>query len=194
MKRISFLWLILALCASAPLRAQDAATEERLNKLNGRIDDLRDSQEPLKNKIEALSREIAGLRDQASKPSPNYAAQEDLVRLKHAIEEVDRKRQEDYAKIHAELDKLITSVNSAIRSGSRVSSAKPSGGTATPPENPDQKVFEYVIQKGDSLSLIVAAYREKNIKVTTDQILKANPGLKPGSLKVGQKIFIPAPQ
>jgi LysM repeat protein len=29
--------------------------------------------------------------------------------------------------------------------------------------------------------------------VTTDQILKANPGLNPNSLKVGQKIFIPAP-
>jgi LysM repeat protein len=29
--------------------------------------------------------------------------------------------------------------------------------------------------------------------VTADQILKANPGLDPKSLKVGQKIFIPAP-
>jgi len=30
--------------------------------------------------------------------------------------------------------------------------------------------------------------------VTTDDILKANPGLKAEKLKVGQKIFIPAPQ
>ena len=37
------------------------------------------------------------------------------------------------------------------------------------------------------------AYREKNIKVTVKQIENANPGLKPERLKVGQKIFIPAP-
>ena len=35
--------------------------------------------------------------------------------------------------------------------------------------------------------------KEKNIKVTVKQIENANPGLKPERLKVGQKIFIPAP-
>jgi len=39
----------------------------------------------------------------------------------------------------------------------------------------------------------VKAYAEKNIKVTTEQILKANPGLDPNRLRVGKKIFIPAP-
>jgi len=34
------------------------------------------------------------------------------------------------------------------------------------------------VQKGDTLSTIVQAYRDKNIKVSKDQILKANPDLK----------------
>lgn len=35
--------------------------------------------------------------------------------------------------------------------------------------------------------------QDQGIKVTWDQILKANPGLEPKSLFVGRKIFIPAP-
>lgn len=56
-----------------------------------------------------------------------------------------------------------------------------------------EKGYEYVIQSGDTLSSVAQAYREKNIKVTVDQILKANPGLNANKLKVGQKIFIPTP-
>ena len=37
-------------------------------------------------------------------------------------------------------------------------------------------MFPYVIQSGDTLDAIVQAYKEKNIKVTVAQILKANPG------------------
>lgn len=194
MKRISFLLVLLTICAWAPVRAQDAATEERLNKLSGTVADLSESVQTLKSRNSALSQEIASLREQLGKPSPNYASQEDLERLKRAIEEVDRKRQEDYTKIHAELDKLIQNVGRVI---SKVPNTRP-----TPPntpevhtqENPDQKVFEYEVQKGDTLSLIIAAYREKNIKVTMDQVLKANPGLKATNLRVGQKIYIPAPK
>ena len=43
------------------------------------------------------------------------------------------------------------------------------------------------------LLAIAKAYRAQGIKVTTDQILKANPGLDAKNMKVGQKIFIPAP-
>ena len=56
-----------------------------------------------------------------------------------------------------------------------------------------QKGYDYTIQRGDTLLAIAKAYREQGIKVTTDQILKANPGLDPKSLIVGKKIFIPAP-
>src|SRR5437870_10236482 len=44
MKRIPFC-IITLLCAIAPLRAQDARTEERLNKLSGQIEDLIAGQE-----------------------------------------------------------------------------------------------------------------------------------------------------
>jgi LysM repeat protein len=66
-------------------------------------------------------------------------------------------------------------------------------GTKSKATTPD-KGFEYEVKKDDTLSLIVKAYRDNNIKITMDQVLKANPGLKPEKMRVGQKIFIPAPQ
>ena len=58
----------------------------------------------------------------------------------------------------------------------------------------DGKVFPYTIQSGDTIDAIVAAYKEKDIKITVAQILAANPGLKADRLRVGQKIYIPAPK
>jgi LysM repeat protein len=71
-----------------------------------------------------------------------------------------------------------------------VTTNPPAGGS-----NPGgkQSGYEYSIQRNDNLSIIAKAYRDQGIKVTTDQILKVNPGLDPKNLKVGQKIFIPAP-
>ena len=194
MKRISIWLLAVGLFAVAPVRAQDAATEERLNKLSGKVDDLMAAQEALKVQIQSLSAEVRKLSDKASEPSPSYAAQDDLKRLRDAIQEVDRKRLEDYDKIRADLKKLanLASGGSPGHKGGTAPRDEPPSTTATPA--PDGKGFEYIIQSGDTLSVIVQAYKEKNIKVTTDQILKANPGLKPEKLRVGQKIFIPAPQ
>ena len=51
-----------------------------------------------------------------------------------------------------------------------------------------------LVEGRDTLSTIAQAYKEKGIKVTVDQILKANPGLVPERMRTGQKIWIPAPQ
>ena len=205
MKRISLLLVTCALGMTPLVRAQDAATEERLNKLSGRIDDLIAAQESMRKQLTDLAREIESVREVASKPPGNWASQEDANRLKRAIEEVDRKREADADKVQSELGRIREAVlksatlpppppPTAKKSSKKDKdeSASGSSGDTTPPAN--DKVFPYVIQKGDSLSVIVQAYREKNIKVTVDRILKANPGLDEKKLKVGQKIYIPAPE
>ncbi len=193
MKRIYFLLVTLALCAAPAARGQDAATQERLDKLSGRIEDLTAGQEALKKQMNDLSRDIESLRDQLGKPNASYASQADLSRLAQAIKDVDQKRMDDAEKIHSELLKLrdlLKAPPPASRSRPAAISSEPSA-SQQPAGN--EKVFPYVIQPGDTLSAIVQAYKEKNIKVTVDQILKANPGLKPERMPVGQKIFIPAP-
>jgi nucleoid-associated protein YgaU len=194
MKRISFLLVALALCATPVLRAQDAATEERLNKLAGRIDNLADAQEVMKKQLEDLAKDIQALREQSAKPSASYARPEDLNHLAEAVKEVDRKRLDDAEKTHAELLKLRKLLEAPMSSTKKGASTRsPKDTSASPGPATSEKNFEYVIKPGDTLDAIVQAYKEKNIKVTVSQIVNANPGLKPERLRVGQKIYIPAP-
>jgi len=193
MKRIGILVLGLALSAAPALRAQDAATEERFNKLAGQIEDLRASQEAMTKRIEALGKEIDSLHGQLEKPSGNYASDEDLKRLAESVKEIDRKRLDDYEKIRLELKNLGRSLAAPATTTRKPPIANTDNSTSDRPSTPE-KGFDYQVKKGDTLSIIVQAYRDNNIKVTMDQILKANPGLKPEKMRVGQKIFIPAPQ
>jgi hypothetical protein len=213
MKQTSLFLITLALCATPKLMGQDAATEERLNKLSGQIENLMERQNAQHKQMEALSKEVEAVREAASRPNGSYASQQDLKRLmdsvKAAIKEVDGKRMEDIEKVHKELMDLAKLLKSTPGSGSVAahSRTEKSTGSDNPGDKPpkdshagsstgakDEKGFPYEIKSGDTLSLIVQAYREKNIKVTVDSILKANPGLKAESLQPKQKIWIPAPQ
>src|SRR5258707_9808244 len=106
MKQICILMAAAALCATTGLKGQDAATEERLNRLSGQIEDLMASQRAQHKQIEALGKEVEAAREQAAKPNASYAGQEDLKPLAEAIKEVDRKRIEDSERIGKELKEL----------------------------------------------------------------------------------------
>lgn len=190
MKRISILAMGIAFCFAASLPAQDAATEERLNKLAGQIEDLRANQEALHKEVQGLFKAIDGLREQASKPTGNFASQEDLKRLADALKEVDQKRLDDAEKVRTELLNLRKSL---LAPAPMKKTPAPANTDAAPHSDKQDKGFEHTVQAGDTLSTIIKAYRDKNIKVSMDQILKANPDLKPDRMRVGQKIFIPAP-
>jgi septal ring factor EnvC (AmiA/AmiB activator) len=202
MKRISLLLAALLLCGISKVRADDAATEERLNQLSGKIEDLIASQETQRKQLAELRREIESLREQASKPTGNFAAQEDLKRVADAVKEVDKKRLEDYEKIRGTIKELGTTLAAQPPRTKKSDSGpvemaqvdKRSKSEKTEKSEKSEKGFEYTIKSGDTLSGIVAAYREQNIKVTKDQIIAANPGLVPEKMKLGQKIWIPVPQ
>ena len=167
--------------------AQDAAIEERVSKLNGYVQDLREAQEAQRKQIEQLAKEISNLREQISDSKPNTASQEDLRKLADKIQEVDDKRKADNELIVKEIEALG---KSAARARKPPETAVPD---VTSKPSGSEKGYPYEIKSGDTLTAIVAAYREQGIKVTVDDILKANPGLKATSLQPGQKIFIPAP-
>ena len=207
MKRIFFAgsFALLVLCAPAAGRCEDAATEERLKQLAGKIEDLIAGQEAQRKQIANLARELESLREQQNKPNTSYASQEDLKRLGKTIEEVDRKRIDDYEKIGVTLEKIKKTLETPIKS-SRSTPAQTtdhgtgerdrtgnSSSTAKAADKPE-KGFDYTVQSGDTLSAIVAAYKEKGIKVSEKQIMAANPSLVPEKMKVGQKIWIPAPE
>ena len=199
MKRISLLLAALFLCGIPKLHADDAATEERLNQLTGKIEDLIASQEAQRKQLAELRREIESLREQASKPTGNFAAQEDLKRVADVVKEVDRKRLEDYEKIRTTIKELGTTLAAQPQRTKKSDSgvmeiAQADKHPKSEKTEKSEKGFEYTIKSGDTLSGIVAAYRGQNIKVTKDQIIAANPGLVPEKMRLEQKIWIPAAQ
>jgi len=192
MKRILIWFLVLGFSVAAA-RAQDDATQQQINELNGRIQNLTDLQTVQAKRITALEKEVSELRDKSSQPAATDTANaDDLKKLADQVQEIDKKRQEDRELILKEIGKLgkVGGSSSGRKSTPSVTTNAATGGS-----NPGGKEngYERTIAAGDTLSVIAAAYRDQGIKVTSDQILKANPGLDPKNLKVGQKIFIPAP-
>jgi LysM repeat protein len=188
MKRI-LIWIFILSFSLAAARAQDDATQQQINKLNGQIQDLLDAQAVQAKRITALEKEISELRD---KPNASGANPEDLQKLADQVQELAKKQQADNDLILKEIGKLG-------KVGGSPSGRKSTPGVTTNAAMVGSSVggkengYEYKVAAGDTLSIIAKAYRDQGIKVTAEQILKANPGLNPNSIKVGQKIFIPAP-
>ncbi len=203
MRRYSLLpFLVLLLGLPLPTRGQDSATtaaaiadlEDRCKRLTSLVDEALAAQVSNQKRIDALGSEIQRLREdsaRANNHSANYASAEDLKRLEETVRELDRKREADKKLILAEFEKLINEFRKVGRQSSTVVREKPN-----PPDNPpakDEKWYEYTIKPNDRLSKIVAELNKEGFKITTDQILKANPKLKPDKLIAGKKIRIPAP-
>jgi LysM repeat protein len=64
---------------------------------------------------------------------------------------------------------------------------------SAPPAPKPQKGYYHVVESGETLSMICAAYRDQGVKVTTSELRKANGLTAKSVLKVGQKLFIPKP-
>ena len=158
-----------------------------------------ESQSQQSKRIDALEKEISDLRDKVNTPVANDSVSHDeLKKIADQISEVDRKRQADSDMIATQISNLAKAAAVAppppIHHSSSTSTTSTGDGSGsgfdTPPASP-QNGYYYPIKSGDTLSLIVKAYRDKGVKVTSKQVLKANPGLDPNKLLVGKKIFIP---
>jgi predicted RNase H-like nuclease (RuvC/YqgF family) len=217
------LWPALALALATPVAsraAEDDApnsaaaaaarqnAEERYSRLSATLEDLMAAHVKLQQRVASLTAEVQSLREDqaraASQAAARFATHEDLKKLlekvQEKIQELDRKREEDKRLILEEIHKLATLPAPApivIREPAPRETEKPAPPEPTPPAPPPapvtQKGYEYSIGERDTLEAIVTSYRKKGVKVTVDQVLKANPGLKPNRMRIGQKIFIPDP-
>jgi|SRR5579862_2270341 len=198
MKRFLVGFLILTFFAAAA-RAQDTAAQQQIDKLSGQIQDLQAAQLVQSKRIAALEKQISDLQGQLNQPAANTANADDLKKLAEQVQDIDKKRQEDNDRVLKELERLEKSLgasSSSHRSAPDITpdiTPAPTRGHPTASPSGPQNGYDYPVKSGDTLLAIVKAYRAQGIKVTTDQVLKANPGLDPKNLKVGQKIFIPAP-
>jgi LysM repeat protein len=193
MRKIS-LWVLLLVLTASLGRAQDAATQQQLDKLSGQIQDLTDAQVQQGKRLDAIEREIADLGDKMNQPAANnYASADDLKKLAEQVQEIDQKRQDDRDLILKQLEKLgKINASTSHRSSSETAPPADTANAAPAPGGP-QTGHPYIIASGDTLAAIAKAYRAQGVKVSVKDILAANPGLDPTKLYVGKKIFIPDP-
>jgi len=180
------------LAAPFVLRAQDAAVEERLNKLSAQIDVLIEIKDAQNKRIEELAKQLRDLQDQQNKPNASYATTEEIRQLSGKLKEIDEARVQDNERIVKEIEKLGKTLGAGARKTGANATTPPPG--EAPREKPPEKGYEHIVKAGESYSVIAQAYTDQGIKVTSTQIQKANPGIDPSKLRIGQKIFIPAPQ
>ncbi len=168
----------------AATRAQDSGTQQQIDQLRGTIQDALEAQQLQAKRLDALEKEVNELRDKAGGPGANA---DDLQKLADQIQEIDKKRQADRELILKEIEKLG-------KAGGTVSGRKatPTVLTNAPPGGKESG-YEYKVVAGDTFLIIAKKYSDEGIKVTAEQIQKANPGVDSKKLKLGQKIFIPAP-
>ncbi|MEY4387211.1 MAG: LysM domain [Verrucomicrobiota bacterium] len=189
MKRFLIL-LVVMLSVGFVAQAQDAATQEQLNKLRAEIESLQESNKSLQNRLSDVLKELQEVRAQASKPQGDYASSSDVKQLAEKIRELDQKRKDDVELISKQIKNLGKTLASpgGTKTAVKVPETPKSGDKPAGPE----KGIEYIVKPGDTLSAIAKSCTDQGVKVTVDDILKANPGLKATNLKVDQKIFIPA--
>ena len=190
MKKISLL-LLFATLSVVPLYAQENGTQQQLDQLRGKLQDIVEAQDAQGKRLDELSKRISDLADKVNTPAVNTSASaDDLKALADSVKEIDKKRQSDRELILKQIEKLgnVTAGTGSSHSHTPPPSNPPedSGAAAIP-----QTGHYYIVKDGDYLSTIAKAYRDQGVKVTVNQILKANPGLDANKLYTGKKIFIP---
>src|SRR5271154_6721286 len=106
MRKIS-LWLFIFVFTASLARAQDAATQQQIDKLYGQMQDLIEAQAAQAKRLDALEKQIGDLGDKLNQPAASGGADaDDLKKLAAQVQEIDKKRQADNDLILKQIEKL----------------------------------------------------------------------------------------
>lgn len=179
--------LLTGCLATYGVQEQQTAQQEDIAILQEKIRRLEGHLEGYNLAIEQLQRAVEILQAQPHGPSTAdlEAVQTRLAAFDGQMRNLDAARQRDRQEI---IDTLSSKIAALVASsgGARSGTAKPAANqgkrTAT------QEGYEHVVAQGETLSAIAAAYNAR-----TKDIIDANNIANPSNLKIGQKLFIPAP-
>ncbi len=196
MRKILF-WLFLIAFTTSLARAQDAATQQLIDEINGRIQNLTEMQAAQGKKIADLEKQISNLSDKLNQPAANNSASaDDLKKLAEQVKDLAKKQQDDNDQIVKTLEKLAKGggVSTPSHKQPAVSNDNASPPSSAATAGGKQNGYYYPVKKDDTLIAIAKAYSaELKTKITVELILAENPGLDPNKMPVGKKIFIPDP-
>jgi lysostaphin len=168
------------------MQEQQMAQQEDMSILHEKVRRLEGRLEGYDLAIQQLQQMVDQMRTRPTGPSTAdlETLQTRLAALDNQLRALDAARQRDRQEI---VDTLSTKIAALVSS-----SGAARGGTARPSSPPkrtaNQEGYEHVVQVGETLSAIASAYNARS-----KDIIEANGLDRPDQLRVGQKLFIPAP-
>ena len=199
MKKITIGSLLAALTLGLP--AQDAvsaraAFQERqalaeVPRLVQQFDQLAANQDEI---VQRLLKVESGSGTEAALRAEIEALRAEVAELKASVRrDQDAMRREIVADLAKRISTLTPPPPPPAPAPAPVAARPPAGRPAAPVaqrQPPPVEIgphYEYIVEKGQTLSLIAEGFG-----TTVQKILAANPGLKANMLRVGQKLIIPA--
>lgn len=160
--------------------------DERIKRLQNQLDEVLNTQVRLAKRLDELNTRYLQLESQIQTlmqlTNRTYVTPQQMQSvISNLLQTLEKQRSEDLKAIRERLESITKSLEKSL------TEPKPT------PRQTYAYGYEYIVQPGDTLSKIIAAYRKEGINVTLQMVLEANPGLNPDNIKVGQKIFIPDP-
>ena len=205
-RTLFLLFALLAFCPAA--RAQTIQVDqEEFPRLQGEVANLQDQNQAQRKRISELTRAVEqlqqDLRDADERNTikmGDFVTREDLKKIMDRIAEVDEKRENDRKVILEEFEKLGQKLVQAptSRNGNGRREREPENDA--PPVKPwVGNVYPYKVKEGQTLSHIREDFndflrKEGRPTINSSDILRANPGLNPNRIYVGQELLLPVPE
>ena len=172
--------------ASARAAYQDRQALAEVPRLVQQFDQLAMNQDEI---VQRLLKVEQGNGSEAALRADLEALRAEIAELKASIR---REQDEMRREIVADLAKRISTLTPPAPARPAAPPPPPpaASAAAAPRQPPAAEIgphYEYVVEKGQTLSLIAEGFG-----TSVKNILSANPGLKPNHLRVGQKLIIPA--
>lgn len=172
---------------TTPSQREDAQ-EERLKILRAA-----DQIEIVQSNADKLQVEVASVKEQLTKlQEASNAQQQQIDTLLAALQKSEEARAKEREVLLSKVGEMISTATpktTSVETPKREAIEKESSTTSTTATA--EKGYSHIVEKGETLSMIAAAYSEKGVKVTVDDLRKANHLGSKDVLKVGQKLFIP---
>lgn len=169
---------------TTPAQREDAQ-EERLKILKAS-----DQIDIILSNADKLQVEIAGVKEQLAKlQETNTAQQQQIDALRTALQKSEDARAKEREVLLSKVGEMIAA--SAPKPAPPETPKKEPKEKDTTTSRDTEKGYSHIVEKGETLSMIANAYSEKGVKVTVDDLRKANNLGSKDVLKVGQKLFIP---
>lgn len=170
--------------SSEQMRAREdqAILQKDITAVQGRMESVEMENQRLHADLEKLRGSLSGATEQQR---ATLARLDDLERR---LQQLDAAREKDRQAILNQLSANLAEVLAAA--GKTSGGGKPAGKASGATANGARAAagYEHVVQEGETLSAIAAAY-----KVKTADIIAANDLANPHALKLGQTLIIPKP-